>query len=177
LKKEEASRQTIARSGGAQESQLNTILKDVASVRESVDERFALVQKPVAEISDIGQIRETISKELSSVVQDRPKVIVQREIVKAIREIMTRTVQQQVSEVVCREVGSVVQHEVKSIVDEDVAAIIQQQVTSIVKRASHYYHSGAGYGNPRKAAVHHSAVEPERNVCRHRARSARQPPQ
>jgi hypothetical protein len=133
LKKEEASRQIIARSGGAQESQLNTILKAVASVRESVDERFALVQEAVAEISDTGQIRETISEELSSVVQDRPKVIVQREIVNAIREEMTRTVQQQVSEVVRREVGSVVQHEVKSIVDENVAAIIQQQVTSIVK--------------------------------------------
>lgn len=55
-------------SSGAQESQLNTILKVVAGVRESVDERFALVQEAIAEISDIGQIRGTISEELSNVV-------------------------------------------------------------------------------------------------------------
>ena len=43
LAKEEASKQTTARSHTTQESQLNTILKAVTGVRESVNERFALV--------------------------------------------------------------------------------------------------------------------------------------
>jgi hypothetical protein len=133
LTKEEASRQTTARSSGAQESQLNTILEAVAGVRESVDERFALMQEAIADRSDIEQIRATISEELSQAVQERLKVTVQREIVNAIREEVTRTVQQQVSEVVRREVKSVVQHEVVNLVEENVAAIIQQRVTSIVK--------------------------------------------
>jgi hypothetical protein len=133
LTKEEASRQTTARSSGTQEAQLNTILKAVAGVRESVDERFALMQEAFADRSDMEQIRATISEELSHAVQERLKVTVQREIVNAIREEVTRTVQQQVSEVVRREVKSIVQHEFKNTVDENVAAIIQQQVTSIVK--------------------------------------------
>jgi hypothetical protein len=131
--KEEASRQTTARSSGAQEPQLNTILKAVAGVRESVDERFALTQEAIADRSDIEQIRATISEELSQAVQERLKVTVQREIVNAIREEVTRTVQQQVSEVVRREVKSVVQYEVVNLVEENVAAMIQQRVTSIVK--------------------------------------------
>jgi hypothetical protein len=68
LTKEEASRHTTARSSGTQESQLKTILKVVASVRESVDERFALVQEAIADKSDIEQVREAISEELSKVV-------------------------------------------------------------------------------------------------------------
>jgi hypothetical protein len=108
-------------------------LKAVAGVRESVDERFALVQDAIADKSDIEQIKKTISEELSHAVQEQLKVTVRREIVNAIREKVTRTVQQQVSEVVCREVKSIMQREFKNIVDENVAAIIQQQVTSIVK--------------------------------------------
>jgi hypothetical protein len=108
-------------------------LKAVAGVREFVDKRFALVQEAIADKSDIEQIRETTSDELSHAVQERLKVTVQREIVNAIREEVTRTVQQQVTEVVHREVKSVAQREVTNIVDEKVAAIIQQQVTSIVK--------------------------------------------
>jgi hypothetical protein len=133
LTKEEASRQTTARSSGTQEAPLNTILKAVAGVRESVDERFALMQEAIADRSDIEQIRATISEELSQAVQERLKVTVQREIVNAIRGEVTRTVQQQVSEVVRREVKSAVQHEVVNLVEENVAAIIQQRVTSIVK--------------------------------------------
>jgi hypothetical protein len=133
LTKEEASRQITARSSGTQEAQLNTILKAVSGVRESVDERFALMQEAIADRSDMEQIRATISEELSHAVQERLKVTVQREIVNAIREEVTRTVQQQVSEVVRREVKSIVQHEFKNTVDENVAAIIRQQVTSIVK--------------------------------------------
>jgi hypothetical protein len=132
LIKEEASRQTTAKSSGAQEVQLDTISKAVAGVRKSVDERFALMQEAIADRSDIEQIRATISKELSSTAQDRLKVTVQREIVNAIREGVTRTVQQQVSKVVRWEVKSIVQHELKNSVDKNVAAIIQQQVTSIV---------------------------------------------
>lgn len=133
LTKEEASRQTAARSSGTHEAQLNTILKAVAGVRESVDERFALMQEAIADRSDMEQIRATISDELSHAVQERLKITVQREIVNVIREEVTRTVQQQVSEVVRREVKSIVQHEFKNTVDENVAAIIQQQVTSIVR--------------------------------------------
>lgn len=59
-------------------------------MRESFDECFALVQESLAEISDIGQIRETTSEELSNVVQERLKVTVLREIVTAIREEVTR---------------------------------------------------------------------------------------
>jgi hypothetical protein len=125
LAKEEIPRQTTARSSGAQESQLNTISKAVAGVRESVDERFALMQEAIADRSDIEQIRANISEEWSSAVQDRIKLTVQREIVNAIRDEVTRTVQQQVSEVVRREVKSVVQLEVMNLVEENVAAIIQ----------------------------------------------------
>jgi hypothetical protein len=57
-----------ARSNATQKSQLNTILKAVAGVRESVNERFALVQEAVADKSDIKQIRETTSDELSHTV-------------------------------------------------------------------------------------------------------------
>jgi hypothetical protein len=61
LAKEEASKQTTVRRSATQESQLNTILKAVAGVRESVNERFALMQEAIADKSDIKQIRETIS--------------------------------------------------------------------------------------------------------------------
>jgi hypothetical protein len=125
LTKEEASRQTTARSSGTQEAQLDTILKAVAGVRESVDERFALMQEAIADRSDIEQIRATKSEELSHAVREGLKVTVQREIVSAIREEVTRTVRQQMSEVVRREVKNIVQHEFKNIVDDSVAAIIQ----------------------------------------------------
>jgi hypothetical protein len=52
------------------------ISKAVAGVRESVDERFALMQKAIADRSDIEQIRETISEELGHSVQERLKVTV-----------------------------------------------------------------------------------------------------
>jgi hypothetical protein len=105
LAKEEIPRQKAARSSGDQESQLNTVLKAVAGVRESVDNRFALIQEAIVDKSDIKQNRKTISEELGSAVQDRLKVTVQREIVNVIRDEVTRTVQQQVSEVVRREVS------------------------------------------------------------------------
>jgi hypothetical protein len=105
LAKEEIPRRKAAKSSGDQESQLNTILKAVAGVRESVDNRFALVQEAIVDKSDIKQIRKTISEELGSAVQDRLKVTVQREIVDVIRDEVTRTVQRQVSEVVRREVS------------------------------------------------------------------------
>jgi hypothetical protein len=117
LATEEASRRTTARSSGTQESQLNTILKAVAGVRESDDERFALMQEAIADRSDMEQIRATMSEELGHAVQERLKVTVQRQIMNGIREEVTRTVQQQVSEVVRREVKSIVQHDFKNIVD------------------------------------------------------------
>jgi hypothetical protein len=68
LAKEEASKQMTARSSATQESQLNTISKAVAGVRESVKERFILVQEAIADKSDIKPIKETISEELGHAV-------------------------------------------------------------------------------------------------------------
>jgi hypothetical protein len=76
LAKEEASKQLTNEKHRAPESQLNMISKAVAGVRESVDERFALMQKAIADRSDIEQIRETISEELGHSVQERLKVTV-----------------------------------------------------------------------------------------------------
>jgi hypothetical protein len=45
-------------------------------VRESVNERFVLMQEAIADKSDIKQIRETISEELGHAVQERLKVTV-----------------------------------------------------------------------------------------------------
>lgn len=134
LAKERIPSQSGEKSSDVQESRLDTVLRAIAGVRESVDERFALVQEAIAERSDIEQIKDAISEDLRNTVQQRLKVTVQREIVNATRVEVTKIVQEQVSEIVRREVKSVVQHEVQSIVDKKVAAIIQQEVTSIVKQ-------------------------------------------
>lgn len=125
--KETALSQASRKSSETSESRLDTVLKAIAGVRESVDERFALVQDTV------GQVKERVSEEVGNVVQEQLRATVQREIVDAVSQEVKRTVQEQVSEVVHREMKTVIQHEVKSIVGDKVAAIIQQQVTSIVK--------------------------------------------
>lgn len=132
LAKERIPSQSGKKSSDVQESCLDTVLRAIAGVRESVDERFALLQEAIAERSDIEEIKEAISEDLRSTVQEGLKGTVQREVVNGIQEEVTRTVQEQVSEVVRRKVKSVVHHEVRSIVDEEVAAIVQQEVTSIV---------------------------------------------
>ena len=98
------------RSSDVQESRLDTILKAIAGVHDSVDERFALVQEAIDQVPDVGQVKEAVSDEVK------------------------RTVQEQVGEVVCREVRSVVQHEIMTTVGEKVAAIVQQQITGTIKQ-------------------------------------------
>lgn len=139
-------------SGKSSESsaRLDTVLRAIAGIRESVDERFALMQAAISERSDIEQIKETISDELRNIMQEQLKITVQRTIVDAIREEVTKTVQQQVGEAVRSEVKDVVQQEVKSTIQgalmnsvneqvaatvrEQVTAVVQQQVTSIVQQ-------------------------------------------
>jgi len=85
-------------------------LKAIASVHNSVDKRFALVQEAIDQVLDVGQVKEAVSDEVK------------------------RTVQQQVGDVVCREVRSVVQHEIMNTIGEKVASIVQQQITSTIKQ-------------------------------------------
>ncbi|KAJ6000866.1 hypothetical protein N7481_001275 [Penicillium waksmanii] len=96
-------------SPGVTQSRLETILKVVAGVHNSVDERFALVQEAIDQVTDIGQVKVAVSEEVRDVVQEQLKVTVQGEIAHAIGEEVKRTVQQRASEVVCREVTQVVQ--------------------------------------------------------------------
>lgn len=65
---------------------MNTILKAIAGVRDSVDERFALVQEAMTEALDIGQMKETISEEMRDSVREHLKNVIQREIVKPSRK-------------------------------------------------------------------------------------------
>jgi hypothetical protein len=140
--KETALAQASGKSSEASESRLDTVLRAITGVRESVDERFALMQEAITERSDIEQIKATISDELRNVVQERLKTTVQRTIVDAIRDEVAQTVQQQVGEAERSEVKNVVQQEVKSIIqdavansiNEQVTAIVQQQVTAIVQQ-------------------------------------------
>jgi hypothetical protein len=134
LAKERIPSQGAEKSSDVQESRLVTILKAIAGVHDSVDERLALVQEAIDQVPDIGQVKEAVSEEVRDVVQEQLTVIVQREIVHAIGDEVKRTVQQQVGEVVRREVKSVVQHEVTNVVGEKVAATVQQEVTSIIKQ-------------------------------------------
>ena len=118
----------------AQESRLESILKAIAGVHDSVDERFALLQGAIDQVPDVGQVKEAVSEEVKDVVQEQLKVTVQKEIVHVIGDEVKRVVQQQVGEVVRREVKSVVQHEVMSSIGEMVAAIVQQQVSGIIRQ-------------------------------------------
>jgi len=133
LARERIPSQSTDKSSDVQESRLETILKAIAGVHDSVDERFALVQEAIDQVPDVSQVKEAVADEVKDVVQEQLKATVQREIVHAIGEEVKRTVQQQVSEVVRREIRSAMQHEVMNIVGERVAAIVRQQVTSIVK--------------------------------------------
>jgi len=142
LAREKIPSQGANKSSDVQESRLETILKAITGVHDSVDERLALVQDAIDQVPDIEQVKEAVSEEVRDVVQEQLKVNVQHEIVHAIGEEVRRTVQQQVSEVVRWEVTQVVQQEVKSIVQrevmkivtETVTGIVQQQVTSIVQQ-------------------------------------------
>lgn len=132
LAKETALSKASGKSSETSESRLNTVLKAIAGMRESVDERFALVQEAIEQVPDIGQVKETVSEEVRNIVQEQLKATVQREIVEAIRDEVKSAVQQQVSGVVRREVKEVVQQEVKSIVEQEVQSIVQREVMNIV---------------------------------------------
>ena len=142
LARETALSQGSGKGSEASESRLDTVLRAIAGVRESVDERLALMQEAITERSDIEQVKETISDELRNVVQERLKMTVQRTIVDAIRDEVAKTVQQQVGEAVRGEVKNAVEQEVKSIIqsavangiNEQVTTIVQQQVTAIVQQ-------------------------------------------
>jgi hypothetical protein len=84
LAKDENLRQATGKGSGTSESQLNTILQAIAGVRESVDERFALVQEAITEVPDIGQMKGTISEEVRDNVREHLKNAIQREVVEAI---------------------------------------------------------------------------------------------
>ncbi|KAI6824489.1 hypothetical protein KC343_g180 [Hortaea werneckii] len=132
LAKETALSTASGKSSETSESRLDTVLKAIAGVRESVDERIALVQEAIEQVPDIGQVKETVSEEVRDIVQEQWKATVQREIVEAIRDEVKSAVQQQVSGVVRREVKEVVQQEVKSIVKQEVQSIVQREVMNIV---------------------------------------------
>lgn len=69
-----------------QESRLETNLKAVTGVHDSVDERFATVQGAIDQVPDNRQVKEAVSEEVRDVFQEQLRVNVQREIVHAIRE-------------------------------------------------------------------------------------------
>jgi hypothetical protein len=127
LTKERIPSQSAEKSSDVQESRLETILKAIAGVHDSVDERLALVQEAIDQVPDVGQVKEAVADEVREVVHEQLKVTVQHEIVHAIREEVKRAVQQQVSEVVRREVTQVMQREVKNIVQRDVMKIVTKQ--------------------------------------------------
>lgn len=134
LARERIPSQGADKSNDVQESRLETILKAIAGVHDSVDERLALVQEAIDQVPDVGQVKEAVAEEVKEVVQKQLKATVQHEIVHAIGQEVKRTVQEQVSEVVRREVTQVVQQEVKSIVQREVMKIVTETVTGIVQR-------------------------------------------
>lgn len=134
LAKERLPSQSTEKSNDDQESRMETILKAIAGVHDSVDERFALLQGAIDQVPDVGQVKEAVSEEVKEVVQEQLKVTLQKEIVHVIGDEVKRVVQQQVREVARREVKSVVQHEVVNSIGEMVAAIAQQQVSGIIRQ-------------------------------------------
>lgn len=134
LAKERLPSQGAEKSSDVQESRLEIILKAIAGVHDSVDERLALVQEAIDQVPGIEQVKEAVSEEVKEVVQEQLKATVQKEIVHVIGDEVKRVVQKQVGEVVRREVKSVVQHEVMNSLGEKVAAIVQQQVSNIIRQ-------------------------------------------
>ncbi len=71
LAKETALSKASGKSSETSESRLDTVLKAIAGVRESVDERFALVQEAIEQVPDIGQVKEIVSEEVRDIVQEQ----------------------------------------------------------------------------------------------------------
>jgi hypothetical protein len=94
LASEKIPRQGADKSSDVQESRLETILKAIAGVHDSVDKRLALVQDAIGQVLNIEQVKEAVSEEMRDVVREQMKVTVQHEIVHAIGEEVIRTVRQ-----------------------------------------------------------------------------------
>ena len=86
MPKDGASKHSTARSNTAHQSQLNTISKAVAGLREFVDARLALMQKVTTDTSDLEQIEGPTLVELGYAVQGQLKVAVQCVIINAIQK-------------------------------------------------------------------------------------------
>ena len=93
LAKERLPSQGAEKSSDVQESRLEIILKAIAGVHDSVDERLALVQEAIDQVPDVRQVKEAVLEEVRDVVQELLKVTVEREIVRAIGEEVKITVQ------------------------------------------------------------------------------------
>jgi hypothetical protein len=142
LARERVPSQGADKSSDVQESRLETILKAIAGVHDSVDERFALVQEAIDQVPDVGQVKEAVSEEVKRTVQQQVgdvvrcevRNVVQHEIMDTIGEKVAAIVQQQITGIIKQQVTAIVQQQVTSIVQQQVTSIVQQQVTSIVQQ-------------------------------------------
>jgi hypothetical protein len=142
LARERVPSQGADKSSDVQESRLETILKAIAGVHDSVNERFALVQEAIDQVPDVGQVKEAVSDEVKRTMQQQVgdvvccevRNVVQHEIMDTIGEKVAATVQQQITGIVKQQVTAIVQQQVTSIVQQQVTSIVQQQVTSIVQQ-------------------------------------------
>jgi hypothetical protein len=66
LAREKIPSQGADKSSDVQESRLETILKAIAGVHDSVDERLALVQDAIEQVPDIEQVKEAVSEEAAA---------------------------------------------------------------------------------------------------------------
>lgn len=70
MAKQKTLTQSADKSGEVQESRLETILKAIAGMYDSVYERLTLVQEAIGQVPDIGQVKEAVSEEVKEVVQE-----------------------------------------------------------------------------------------------------------
>jgi hypothetical protein len=142
LARERVPSQGADKSSDTEESRLETILKAIAGVHDSVNERFALVQEAIDQVPDVGQVKEAVSDEVKRTVQQQVgdvvrcevRNVVQHEIMDTIGEKVAAIVQQQITGIIKQQVTAIVQQQVTSIVQQQVTSIVQQQVTSIVQQ-------------------------------------------
>lgn len=81
-------------------AQLDSVLKAVTDVRESVDERFTPAQ------GRIGHVRKHVLEEVRIVLSEQLKSAAQRETVDVVCNEVKKIVHEQVSEIVRREMGT-----------------------------------------------------------------------
>ena len=141
LPRERISSQGANKTSNVQESRLRTILKVIAGVHDSVDERFASVQEAIDQVPDFGQVKEAVSDEVKRTVQQQVSDLVRRKVRSVVKHEIVNTVggkvaaivQQQIAGTIKQQVTSIVQHQVTSIVQQQVTSIVQQFVTGIVQ--------------------------------------------